>query len=110
LIQNGKDEILAKIDTSLGTLTTSLGDIHGEIILIDTNTASIKTDVGDIQGKVTSIQGKTVEIQTSIGSISPTLDSIKTETELQPTSLALSLIAALSAIIAAILIFRKLYK
>jgi hypothetical protein len=110
LIQNGKDEILAKIDTSLGTLTTSLGDIHGEIILIDTNTASIETDVGDIQGKVTSIQGKTVEIQTSIGSISPTLDSIKTETGLQPTSLALSLIAALSAIIAAILIFRKLYK
>jgi hypothetical protein len=110
LTTSSKDEILARIDTSLGTLTTSLGDIHGEIILIDTNTASIKTDVGDIQGKVTSIQGKTVEIQTSIGSISPTLDSIKTETELQPTSLALSLIAALSAIIAAILIFRKLYK
>jgi len=100
----------ASIKTDVGTVKTSLDDIHARVILIDTNTVSIKTDVGDIQGKVTSIQGKTVEIQTSIGSISPTLDSIKTETGLQPTSLALSLIAALSAIIAAILIFRKLYK
>jgi len=100
----------ATIKTDIGTVKTTLDDIHARIILVDANTVTIKTDIGDIQGKVTSIQGKTVEIQTSIGSISPTLDSIKTETGLQPTSLALSLIAALSAIIAAILIFRKLYK
>jgi archaellum component FlaC len=104
------DTNTATIKTDIGTVKTTLDDIHAKIILVDTNTATIKTDIGDIQGKVTYIRDPgMVNIQTGIGDVKVKLDSIKTETGLQPTSLALSLIAALSAIIAAILIFRKLY-
>lgn len=101
---------VATIQTDIGTIKTTFDSINAQIVSIGANTVEIKTAVGDIQGKVTSIQGKTVEIQTSIGEISVATDAIKSQAGLQPTNLALSLIAALSAIFAAILILRKLYK
>jgi hypothetical protein len=100
---------VATIQTDVGTIRTTLDNINAQIIAIGTDTVSIKTTVGDIQGKVTAISGSTVDIQTSIGHLSITAESIKTETGLQPTSIALSLMAAIAGIIAAILVFRKLY-
>jgi len=95
---------------TLGTISAKLDSIIDEITLTGQNIALIKTRLDfDIQGQISEIKGKTVTIETQVGKIYTTIDSIKIETGLQPTNLALSLIAAISAIIAAILIFRKLY-
>jgi len=95
--------------TDLGTITAKLDSIIDEIIATGQNTLTIQTSIGNLQGTISEIQGKTATIETRVGTIYATIDSIKTETGLQPTNLALSLIAAISAIIAAILVFRKLY-
>jgi hypothetical protein len=104
---------MATIETKIGTVNASLNDIGATILLIDRNTVEIRTVVGDIQGKVTSIQGKNVEIETNLGKTSTTIDSIKMDTDLQTRSVALytglALVAAISAIIAAALIWKKLF-
>lgn len=100
---------VAAIKTDLGTITTSLESINTQVVLVGQNVVQIKTAVGDLQGRISSIDGKTATITTSVGDIYTKIDSIKTETGLQPTNLALSLVAAIAAIIAAVLIFRKLY-
>ncbi|MEM3827870.1 MAG: Ig-like domain-containing protein [Conexivisphaerales archaeon] len=100
---------VAEIKTDIGTVKTSLDSINTQVTAIGQNVVKIETSLGTLEGKITSIDGKTATISTSVGDIYIKLDSIKTETGLQPTTLGLSLIAAISAIIAAILIFRKLY-
>ena len=99
----------AVIKTDLGTVKSSLDGINANILAIGQNVVEVKTSLGTFDGKISDIQGKTVTIDTRVGTIYTTIDSIKTDTGLQPTNLALSLIAAISAIIAAILIFRKAY-
>jgi hypothetical protein len=101
---------VATVQTDVGTLKTTLDSIGATITATGADTVTIKTAVGDIQGKITSVDGRTADIQTNIGLISTSTDSIKTQTGLQPTGIALSLVGALAAIIAAVLIFRKLYK
>jgi len=100
---------IATIKTDLGTFTTSLDSINTQVVAVGQNVVQIKTAVGDLEGKISSIDGKTATITTNVGDLYTKIDSIKTETGLQPTNLALSLVAAIAAIIAAILIFRKLY-
>jgi len=100
---------LVTIKTDLGTITTSLDSINTQVVAVGQNVVQIRTAVGDLDGKISSIDGKTATISTSIGDLYAKIDSIKTETGLQPTNLALSLVAAIAAIIAAVLIFRKLY-
>ena len=99
----------ATIKTDIETIITSLNNLNPHIIAISQNVVEIRTSLGTLEGKISSIEGKTATIETSLGIINTKIDSIKTETGLQPTSLGLSLIAAISAIIAAVLIFRKLY-
>jgi len=99
----------AVIKTDLGIVKSSLESINAQIMAIGQNVVKIETSLGTFEGKISDIQGKTVTIDTRVGTIYATIDSIKTETGLQPTNLALSLIAAIAAIIAAILIFRKAY-
>ena len=100
---------IVTIKTDLGTFTTTLDSINTQIVAVGQNVVLIKTAIGNLEGKISSIDGKTATITTSIGDLHTKIDSIKTETGLQPTNLALSLVAAIAAIIAAILIFRKLY-
>ena len=111
---NGKivklDGDTAVIKTDIETVKTSLEDIKTNIIAVGQNVVKVETILGDVQGRITSIDGKTATITTSVGDIHAKLDSIKVETGLQPTTLTLSLVSALAAIIATILIFRKLYK
>jgi len=95
--------------TDLGAISAKLDNIINEIIVTKQNTVAIQTSLGILQGTISEIHGKTVTIETRVGTLYATIDSIKTETGLQPTNLALSLIAAISAIIASILVFRKLY-
>jgi prefoldin subunit 5 len=111
---NGKivslNDNIATIQTTVGTFKTSLDSIGATVTATGADTVTIKTAVGDIQGKITSIDGKTTNIETSIGQVSTSTESIKTQTGLQPAGIGLSLVGALAAIIAAVLIFRKLYK
>jgi hypothetical protein len=101
---------VATVQTDVGTLEMTLDGIGATITATGADAVTIKTAVGDIQGKITSVDGRTADIQTNLGLISASTDSIKAQTGLQPTSIALSLVGALAAIIAAVLIFRKLYK
>jgi hypothetical protein len=99
----------ATIMTSLGTVTTKLDNIGTQITQISADQVLIKTTVGDIKGNITSVNADTTNIRTSIGELSAKTDSIQAQTG-NPASIGLSVIAAVAAIIAAILIFRKLYK
>jgi len=101
-------DIVVEINTIAGDLNKSLADIKG-VITIKDDVATIKTELGEIKGKVLSIDSNVATIQTDIGTITVKTDSIKNDMGLQPITIGLSLIAALSAIIAAALILRKVY-
>lgn len=106
----GLEDSVATIKTDIGTLKATLDSLNTQVTAIGADNVIIKTSLGEVQGKITDVQDKTVDIQTNIGKMSTTTDSIQNQTGLQQTGIALSLIAALAAIIAAILVFRKLYK
>jgi len=104
------------IQTDIGTVKTSLEDINAKISVTNGNVATIQTDVGTIKGKVTSIEGDVATLETDIGTvktstknIETTGESIKSDTGLQPATVGLSLIAAIGAIAAAVLVLRKVY-
>jgi len=106
----------ATIQTDIGTVKTSLEDINAKISVTNGNVATIQTDVGTIKGKVTSIEGDVATLETDIGTvktstknIETTGESIKSDTGLQPATVGLSLIAAIAAIAAAIMVLRKVY-
>jgi archaellum component FlaC len=98
----------ATIMTALGTVTTKLDNIGTQITQISADQVLIKTTVGDIKGTITSVNADTTNIKTSIGELSAKTDSIKAQAG-NPVGIGLSVIAAVAAIVAAILIFRKLY-
>jgi len=104
-----KDDMVT-IKTDIGEVQASLDDINAEITVASGDIATILTDIGTIQGTIESIQGDVVTIRTDIGTLTTTVDSIKYDTGLQRTNIALSLIAAISAIAAAVLILRKVFK
>lgn len=92
------------IQTSLGTIDTSIRSIN-----LNGDTAGIVTDLGTIKGKVTSMEDDIATIITDMGTVRTKTDSIKGDTGLQPVALGLSVIAAIGAIAAAVLILRKVY-
>ncbi len=102
----------ATIQTDVGTIKTSLEDVNAKIKVNKDNIATIQTDIGTIKGRLTSIEGNVATIETDIGTIQTETDkieSIKTDTSLQPATVALSLIAAIAAIAAAVMVLRKVY-
>ena len=110
------DEKIATIETDIGTIKVDLTDINTKITVTNDNIAIIETDIGTIEGRLTSVEGDVATIETDIGTIKTTTDSIqttgesiKTDTSLQPATVALSLIAAISAIAAAVMVLRKVY-
>jgi len=100
---------LATISTDIGEFSVSLEDINTKIAVINGNIAKIETNVGTIMGLVTSIDQNTVQIQTDIGTITTTLSEIKNDTGLQPATIGLSMLGAIAAIAAAVMILRKVY-
>jgi prefoldin subunit 5 len=96
------------IHTAIGELNTTLQDVKG-VVTIKGDVATIKTDVETLKGKVTSIEGDVATIETNIGTITTKTNNIESNTGLQPVTIGLSLIAALAAIAAAVLILRKVY-
>jgi hypothetical protein len=103
------DGALAIIQTDVGTFTTSLTDINTKITVINGNVAKIDTDIGTIKGVVTKIDGDNAVIMTDIGEMHGTITDIKGDTGLQPATIGLSILAAISAIAAAVMILRKVY-
>jgi len=110
-----KDDMVM-ISTDIGDAEASLNDINAKITVINDNVATIETDIGTIEGRLTSIEGDVATIETDIGTIETTTDSIqttgesiKTDTGLQPATVGLSLIAAIAAIAAAVMVLRKVY-
>jgi prefoldin subunit 5 len=110
---NGKlvalDGDVATIQTSVGTFSTSLTDINTKITVMNDNIATIQTDVGTIKGLVTKIDGNNAVIMTDLGEMKGTVSLIKGDTGLQPATIGLSILAAISAIAAAVMILRKVY-
>jgi hypothetical protein len=110
---NGKllsvDGNLATIGTSVGTFSTSLTDINTKITVMNGNLAIVETDVGTIKGLVTKIDGDNALVKTDIGNMKGTITEIKNDTGLQPATIGLSILAAIAAIAAAVMILRKVY-
>ncbi len=117
---NGKIAALegdtATIQTDIGTVKTSLSDINAKIKVTNDNVATIETDIGTVKGRLTSVEDCMSIIQTDIGtvktttsSIETTGESVKSDTSMQPITVGLSLIAAIGAIAAAVMVLRKVY-
>jgi len=117
---NGRIEQLegttATIKTDIGTMKVSLTDINAKITVMNNNEATIQTDIGTIKGTLTEVQDNVATIETDVGtvrssteSIETTSGSIKSDTSWQTPTVALSLIAAIAAIAAAVLVLRKVY-
>jgi hypothetical protein len=73
------------------------------------NLAEVQTDIGTIKGLVTKIDGDTASVKTDIGEMKGTIGEIKNDTGLQPATIGLSILAAIAAIAAAVMILRKVY-
>lgn len=106
----------ATIKTDVGTLKVDLTDLNAKITVMNNNEATIQTDIGTIKGRLTTIEDDMATIETDLGtvktsaqSIETTSGSIKSDTSWQPSTVALSLIAAIAAIAAAVMVLRKVY-
>ncbi|MEM2119256.1 MAG: hypothetical protein QW840_03940, partial [Candidatus Bathyarchaeia archaeon] len=102
------DGDIAEIDTAIGKLNVTVNELK-PVVTITGKVASIETIVGYLQGNVTVIKDDVLTIKTQIGDVNVKADTIKGNVELQPMTIGLSLIAALAAIAAAVLILRKVY-
>jgi hypothetical protein len=109
--------LAVQIKTSVGTINTNVGDILTYARAINATAGTIATDVGTIKGWQDDIA--------FISTIKDKVDAIKTETDKIPDinnsvsglpnltmpiyiAVVLSLIAAISAIVCAILVYRKI--
>jgi len=106
----------ATIQTDIGTIKTNLTSINTKIEVTNGNIATIQTDIGTIKGRLATVEGDVATIETDIGTvktctenIEATGESIKSDTGLQPATVGLSLIAAIGAIAAAVMVLRKVY-
>jgi hypothetical protein len=104
------DDIGATVETALGPVKASLDDLHSYVTVdLTTKLAKIETDIGTLDGKLVSMEGKMATIETDVGTITTKTDLIVNHTGSIPVTIALSLIAAIAAIAAAVLILRKVY-
>jgi hypothetical protein len=103
-------DIGATVQTALGPVKASLDDLHAYVTVDQaTKLAKIETDIGTLDGKLVSMEGKMATIETDVGTITTKTDLIVNHTGSIPITIALSLIAAIAAIAAAVLILRKVY-
>jgi len=84
LIVDSKGEVIAKIETTLGTIETSLNKINATLVSLNETEAEISTALGLVKTstdainlKVESIQGDLVLIKTDLGTINGTVVSIR---------------------------------
>ncbi|MFQ5999750.1 MAG: hypothetical protein ACE5J6_03125, partial [Candidatus Bathyarchaeia archaeon] len=104
------DDIEVTIETALGPVKASLDDLNAYVTVdLATKLATIETDLGTIEGKLVTMEGNMATIESDVGTITSQADLIVNHTGSMPVTIALSLIAAIAAIAAAVLILRKVY-
>jgi outer membrane murein-binding lipoprotein Lpp len=108
---------VATINTAVGELEVKLDDIGLKVTSINGSIVTIETDLGTIEGYVKDVDnGGLATISTALGTVQTNVSTIKgyfpitVAVDMTPVwiALALSLIAALSASYAAIMISRKI--
>jgi len=106
------DGDVAAIQTTLGTLQASLDAIGLKVTSINGTTATIETSLGTLQGTVTAMDGDIATIQTDLGAVKTNVASIKgfLPVDMTPIWIAvvLSLVAAVAAIYAVVVIRGKI--
>jgi hypothetical protein len=106
-------ELAATLDAIQVTLDTDLGAISGMITDFEDGVATIDTELGTIKGMITDIEDGVATIDTELGTVKADVSTVKgyfpMPIDLTPmwAAVALSLIAAIAAIIGVILMYRK---
>lgn len=102
---------VATIQTDVGTIQTNVSNIKLAITSIEGDIATIKTTLGTVEGKITTIEGNMATIETDLGTVKADISDVKgvQETLTVPlyADVALTLIAAIGAILVVILMRRK---
>jgi hypothetical protein len=96
LFSDTEGNLMAYIDTKAGTLTASLADLNAKVVEVEGDTATLVTDLGMVKADVADIAD---EFPLDI----PTVD-------LTPmwAAVALSLIAAIAAIAAVVIVYQRI--
>jgi hypothetical protein len=96
LFSDTEGNLMAYIDTKAGTLTASLADLNAKVVDVEGDTATLVTDLGMVKADVADIAG---EFPLDI----PTVD-------LTPmwAAVALSLVAAIAAIAAVVIVYQRI--
>jgi hypothetical protein len=96
LFSDTEGNLMAYIDTKAGTLTASLADLNAKVTDVEGDTATLVTDLGMVKADVADIAG---EFPLDIP-----------ETDLTPmwAAVALSLIAAIAAIAAVVIVYQRI--
>jgi hypothetical protein len=96
LFSDTEGNLMAYIDTKAGTVTASLADLNAKVVEVEGDTATLVTDLGMVKADVADIAG---EFPLDI----PTVD-------LTPmwAAVALSLIAAIAAIAAVVIVYQRI--
>jgi hypothetical protein len=103
----------ADIKTDIGTIRANLDDIKLKVIAINGTTATIQTLLGTMTGTITSIKDNVATILVpGIGQIQTDISDLAKDTQgsllpMQYVVVALSLIAAIGAISATVLLLRR---
>ncbi len=77
LINNGKGEIIATIDTALGLIQADLDDLNATLRSVNGTEVEIKTLLGELRGIIESIDGDVAYIKTDVGTIKVDVSDIE---------------------------------
>lgn len=106
-----QDDIVV-IQTTLGTIVTSINNLDAKVVSIQNGIATIQTTLGTISGKVTAIEGNVATIKTDVGTIKADVSNVKgfLPVDMTPVWIAvvLALIAAIASIYAIVVIRSKI--
>jgi len=106
------DGDVATISSDIGTIKTSLTSIGATVTSISNGVATIQTNLGTVNGTVTSIEGDVATIQTDLGTVKTNVAAIKAFLPVDVTpiwvAVILSLVAAIAAIYAVVVIRGKI--
>lgn len=103
---------LDAIKANLTEISATIVSIDGKIATIQTDIGTIKTDVSNINAKVTSVEGDTATIETDLGTLKTNVENVEDlvsgiDETTKPTywfSIASTILAALAAVIAIVIV------
>jgi hypothetical protein len=103
---------VATIQTTTGTIKTSLDAIGLQVTAINGTVATIKTDLGTLTGTITAMNGDIATIKTQVGTINANVASVKSflPVDMMPVWIAVifAIIAAIAAIYGVLVIRSKI--